>query len=82
METLSPQVKKEPYNALFGGEDGLDFYRRIIPDAPLKEGGKLYFEIGYNQGDAVKELMERNGYKDVEIVKDYEGHDRIVKGHK
>ena len=82
METLSPQVKKEPYNALFGGEDGLDFYRRIIPDAPLKEGGKLYFEIGYDQGDAVKELMERNGYKDVEIVKDYEDHDRIVKGHK
>ena len=82
MEALSPVVKKEPYNALFGGVDGLDFYRRIIPQAPLKAGGKLVLEIGYDQGPAVKELMEQNGYQDVQVLPDLEGHDRIVLGSK
>ena len=82
--TLTPEVKEyEPMLALDGGEDGLNFYRRIVEESilHLKEKGWLLFEIGYNQGEAVKELMIKQGFQDVEVKKDYAGLDRIVYGH-
>ncbi len=81
--TLMPEVKDhEPVLALDGGEDGLEYYRRILRETKelLAPGGKYYFEIGYDQGEAVKELLEEQGYRDVDVVKDYAGLDRVVYG--
>lgn len=81
--TLMPEVRDhEPVTALDGGEDGLAFYRRILRETKelLAPGGKYYFEIGYDQGDAVKTLLENQGCRDVHIVKDYAGLDRIAYG--
>ena len=74
-------VSNEPNLALDGGVDGLDFYRKIIKDAKnhLNEKGRLYFEIGYNQGESVSALM-KDDFEDVEVIKDYGGNDRVVKG--
>ncbi|MBD5521824.1 MAG: peptide chain release factor N(5)-glutamine methyltransferase [Lachnospiraceae bacterium] len=83
IETLMPEVREhEPASALDGREDGLYFYRRIIEQAGvyLFGGGRLFFEIGFDQGEAVKSMMEAAGYKQVEIVKDYAGLDRVVHG--
>ena len=70
----------EPHSALDGGEDGLDFYRKIIREAPLPEGGLLAFEIGHDQGVSVPALMEEAGYREVELLQDLSGLDRIVTG--
>ena len=72
----------DPYIALDGDEDGLSFYKRIIPKASdyLKDDGFLCFEIGYNQGEFVKGLMIDNGYNKVEVHKDLSGLDRVVIG--
>lgn len=74
----------EPHTALNGGNDGLDFYRKIIDQSQytLRESGILAFEIGYNQGEAVKLLMENNGFTNVKIVKDFASLDRVVVGIK
>lgn len=72
----------EPMAALDGGVDGLDFYRRIVSDAPLQSGGLLAFEIGYDQGGAVAALMERQGFLQVTVKKDYADLDRIVFGYR
>ena len=85
IEHLAPEVRDhEPMMALDGGEDGLTFYRRIIPEAVrhLVTGGYLFLEIGYDQGDAVAALMRDAGYYDVRTIKDYGGNDRIVCGIK
>ncbi len=85
IEELMPEVKDyEPRMALDGTKDGLFFYRRIIDGADeyLKSGGILAFEIGYDQGEAVKQLMLDKGFREVEIVKDYSDMDRVVKGIK
>ena len=83
IDTLAPEVKDyEPRLALDGDEDGLTFYRRIIDKAPdyLFTSGYLIMEIGYDQADAVKELLEKAGcYHDIEVVKDFSGNDRVVK---
>lgn len=79
--TLMPEVRAhEPEMALDGGPDGLAFYRRIAKEAPahLTIGGGLLMEIGYDQGDAVREILEREGYYEVEVRKDYNGLDRVV----
>ncbi|WP_343209201.1 peptide chain release factor N(5)-glutamine methyltransferase [Anaerolentibacter hominis] len=83
LETLMPEVSKyEPRIALDGLEDGLHFYREIIrqADGYLTAAGALYFEIGYDQGDQVRLLMEEAGYSNIEIVKDYTGMDRVIRG--
>lgn len=75
----------EPTLALAGGVDGLDFYRRLIPEAAplLKTGGYLLVEIGFDQGEAVQELFRKAGaYSEVQVVKDYGGRDRVVIGKK
>ena len=83
IKTLMPEVRNfEPMMALDGTEDGLYFYRRIIADAKnhLTRGGQLFFEIGYDQGEEVSDLMRENGYVDVEVAKDLAGLDRVVYG--
>ena len=74
----------EPYMALDGHEDGLHFYRKIIAQAGdyLKPQGLLAFEIGYDQGEAVSSLMKEQGYRQVQVVKDLAGLDRVVTGRK
>lgn len=81
--TLDTEVKDyDPYIALDGGKDGLMFYRSIINSADdyIKNGGLLIFEIGHNQGSAVSDIMNHQGFTDVNIVKDYAGYDRVVMG--
>ncbi|MBR6999937.1 MAG: peptide chain release factor N(5)-glutamine methyltransferase [Lachnospiraceae bacterium] len=90
MESLMPEVKDyEPRMALYGGEDGLDFYRiltaegakHLRPAGPEKKGGYLIVEIGFDQGKSVPELFRAAGFSDVTVKKDYAGHDRVVVGH-
>ena len=83
IEGLKEEVKfHDPFIALDGKEDGLYFYRRIMEESPkyLKKGGKLYFEIGHDQGDDVSGLMEDAGFSDVSVKKDLAGLDRVVFG--
>lgn len=83
VDRLMPEVRDhEPRMALDGTEDGLYFYRRIIEEAGkhLVSSGMLFFEIGYDQGQAVSELMRTEGYCDVQVVQDYAGLDRVVFG--
>ena len=83
IDTLMPEVKDhEPRLALDGGEDGLDFYRRIAEESPahLYGGGRLYLEIGCDQGDAVQELLLCRGFREVNVAQDYAGLDRVVYG--
>lgn len=72
----------EPFAALDGGEDGLLFYRSIAGSAPLKAGGGLAFEIGFDQGADVADIMERAGFAEIEILQDLEQRDRVVIGIK
>ena len=79
---LSEEVRREPFGALDGGEDGLVFYRRIITGAKehLRKGGDLLLEIGYDQAADVTEIMKANGFMEVQTVKDFGGNDRVVRG--
>lgn len=84
IDILMPEVREyEPMLALDGGEDGLMFYRRIVDQAQshLTQGGWLFFEIGYNQGQDVATLMQEHGFASVQVIKDYAGLDRVVYGH-
>ncbi|MDE6387946.1 MAG: peptide chain release factor N(5)-glutamine methyltransferase [Lachnospiraceae bacterium] len=83
IDTLMPEVKEhEPRLALDGQEDGLFFYREIIARATtyLNREGMLLVEIGYDQGEEVRALMENAGYTEVDVVKDFAGLDRVVHG--
>lgn len=82
--SLEPEVKKEPYQALYGGTDGLEYYRRIANAAPgyLVQGGYLLLEIGWLQGEPVRELLERQSFEDIRIVRDCSGKDRVVVARK
>lgn len=84
IEKLMPEVRDyEPHLALDGGDDGLIFYRRIAKDAYhfLKEKGVLLFEIGYDEGEEVMDIMKENGFKDIFLKKDLSGNDRVVGGY-
>ncbi len=72
----------EPREALDGGENGLDYYRRIIAESDqyLNPGGQLLFEIGHDQALAVSVMMERAGYQNVTCIQDLAGKDRVVCG--
>ena len=81
METLPISVRNyEPHMALYGGEDGLDFYRSIAKNfsRALKPGGFLCFEFGMGQGDAVCRILEDNDYAVLERVRDYNDRERAV----
>lgn len=80
LKTLQSEVQREPRLALDGGTDGLNFYRRIISDAPrfLVRGGLLAVEVGINQASAVKTLAEAANFIDIQIFKDLAGIERVV----
>ena len=81
IETLMPEVRDhDPKIALDGGEDGLDFYRRLASEAPahLTDDGVIMLEIGAEQAEAVKEIFTGAGFADVKIVKDYADNDRVA----
>ncbi len=83
IETLDKQVKDfEPYNALWGGDDGLDFYREITKQSKkfLKEKGILAYEVGHDQSEDVSKLMDMNGYTNIYTKKDLQLIDRVVIG--
>ena len=84
MQQLEMQVKKEPEIALYGGIDGLDFYKRITKEAVehLKIGGHLLFEIGYKQKETVMEILKQNNFKNIRCVKDFNNLDRVIIGEK
>lgn len=75
MDSLQRELTHEPALALYGGEDGLDFYRRLSREAPahLKEGGRLYMEIGCTQGQAVQRMFPES-----RVLQDLSGLDRVV----
>lgn len=82
MQELPIDVQQEPHLALWGGEDGLDFYRILSAKAPLLlcAGGWLMFEIGWKQGAAVSSLMQQQGFQNVAVLQDWQGNDRVVVG--
>ena len=85
IETLMEEVREhEPRMALDGKEDGLYFYREITKQAGvyLNAGGILAFEIGYNQGEAVSQMLKEEQYEEIKVVKDLAGLDRVVIGRK
>jgi release factor glutamine methyltransferase len=81
IDNLQREIRYEPRIALDGGRDGLDFYRRIISEAPnyLKNNGFLILEIGFNQKNAVKNLFQNSeDFEIIEAVKDYNNIDRVI----
>lgn len=83
-ETIQKEVTFDPEMALFTtDEKGLEFYEKITSSAPkvLKEGGYLIFELGIGQSQDVKEIMISNGFKNIEIIKDLAGIDRVICGN-
>ncbi|MCI9642351.1 MAG: peptide chain release factor N(5)-glutamine methyltransferase [Eubacterium sp.] len=84
LSALQREVQYEPPMALDGGADGLDFYRIIAEkwNSNLKENGMLFLEIGEDQGEAVYEILEKQGFKEIEVIKDMYGNNRMVKSVK
>ncbi|MBQ8605363.1 MAG: peptide chain release factor N(5)-glutamine methyltransferase [Clostridia bacterium] len=80
MQTLSKEVLCEPHIALFGGEDGMDFYSALIRDwkSTLKKGGELILESGYDTSKPIRALFTELGYCDITAVKDLSGIVRVV----
>ena len=80
MKTLERELSFEPQNALYGGKDGLFFYREIIENSLeyLSEMGVLAFEIGYNQMEVISEMLIEKGFKILVAKKDFAGFDRIL----
>ena len=84
VQELPEDVLKEPMMALWGGEDGLYFYREIVEQAEeyLQPGGFIAFEIGFSQGEAVQKLLIERDYEEVTLLQDWQGLDRVVSGKK
>ena len=84
MQTLSPQVRHEPELALYGGEDGLRFYRQLTQSCydHLRPGGWLIFEIGYDQGESVPALLRQRGFTEVFCQTDLAGVPRCAGGRR
>ena len=80
ISTLSAEVKHEPILALAGGNDGLEFYRRIAENAQkyLKQDGYLCLEIGYNQKENVMKILKNQKYREVTCIKDLSENDRVI----
>lgn len=85
IETLMPEVRDhEPRLALEAADEGLEFYKKITKEAVnwLKPDGWLFYEIGCEQGEAVSQILNENGFKDIHTVKDLAGLDRVVYGRR
>lgn len=83
-ENIQTEVKFDPEQALFTeDEKGLEFYEKITKDAPriLNKGGYLLYELGIGQSNDVKSIMEKNGFQNIEIIKDLAGIDRVIVGN-
>ena len=83
-ENIQTEVKFDPEQALFTqDEKGLEFYEKITKDAPriLNKCGYLLYELGIGQSDDVKSIMEKNGFQNIEIIKDLAGIDRVIVGN-
>lgn len=82
IKDLMPEVLHEPANALDGHKDGLYFYKEIISNAEfyLNSNGRIFFEIGYDQSEEVTKLLEEYKFKNIKVIKDYAGLDRVVHG--
>lgn len=83
-ENIQTEVKFDPEQALFTeDEKGLEFYEKITKDAPriLNKGGYLLYELGIGQSYDVKSIMEKNGFQNIEIIKDLAGIDRVIVGN-
>lgn len=83
-EKIQTEVKFDPEQALFTeDEKGLEFYEKITKDAPriLNKGGYLLYELGIGQSNDVKSIMKRNGFQNIEIIKDLAGIDRVIVGN-
>lgn len=79
-ENLDKKLYYEPQNALYGGKDGLYFYKEIIKNSKkfLNKNGKIYLEIGYDQKDELIRILKDEGYKNIKTFKDYNNFDRIL----
>lgn len=84
ISALPSSVRCEPRLALDGGKDGLDFYRKLISqlDHKLEKGGRVFFEIGKDQGFMMRQLLDQHHFFEVRILKDYAGLDRVVTARK
>jgi release factor glutamine methyltransferase len=82
LKNLPPDVQREPHLALDGGVDGLDCYRRLVPQAKnvLRPGGYVLLEIGWDQAEEVKEICRANGFGKISVFQDYGQRDRVVSG--
>lgn len=82
MDSLQAEVAWEPDMALYGGDDGLDFYRRITQlwKNRLSSGGMLFFETGAGQDTDVSSIMKDNGFHDINVFTDLNGINRVVSG--
>jgi len=81
IKILQPEIKDwEPVEALDGGEDGLNYYRAIIPESRnyLKDSGCIILELGISQADEVRNVAEHAGFRDISFKKDYAGIERII----
>ncbi|MEW6170216.1 MAG: peptide chain release factor N(5)-glutamine methyltransferase [Candidatus Omnitrophota bacterium] len=81
IKNLQPELSYEPYIALDGGKDGLDFYRKIIKESPkfLKENGILIMEMGFSQHENIKNILKKEAkFEILDIIKDYQGIERII----
>ena len=84
VDELEPEVRDyEPRIALDGTADGLRFYRILAEEAVhyLKPGGRIYLEIGYDQGESVPALLAAAGFRDITVIRDFGGNDRVVAAH-
>lgn len=84
-DLMTDVINFEPRSALDGGDDGLSFYKRIIPEALsyLKKGGAVILEIGETQAKAVTRLFyQEDQYEGIKVIKDYSGYDRVVSARK
>lgn len=84
-DALPQEVREyEPRGALDGGKEGLDILRRLIPQAydALRNSGRLYLEIGADQGETVREDMRKCGFSEIRIFSDLSGHERVAQGIK
>lgn len=82
-QNIQPEVRFDPESALFTtDEKGVEFYEKISQDAPkiLNTGGYLLFEMGIGQSDYIEQIMKDNGFKNIEIIPDLAGIDRVIVG--
>lgn len=79
---LEPEIFYEPKIAFYGGKDGLEYYREIIPQAKrfLHPQGYLLVEIGYGQKEKVEDIFLSCGYREIKVIKDYSNIDRVIVG--